>query len=211
MGVVRRWWVVGGCAEVGEGVGLGGGRGTTLIKQHHGSSCSGASHMIGHGFRYQHPWHRQFLTPPYPKWPPGMPRQRRPTQLAAATSHKEQAEDDVVLTPGSAREEEEAEQAKSELGVLYNKTFNTHLIRTLRMNKMKYQEGSGRWMLAECQIQALEQEDADEVEREEIRAREAEGINANQRRKVAYWALATAESQSIEAEEEEVLYQSLTS
>ena len=68
-----------------------------------------------------------------------------------------------MVTPVSAKEEEEAGQDKSEQGVVYNKTFNTYLIRTLRMKRLKYQEGSGWWMLAEAQIQLLEEEDADEA------------------------------------------------
>ena len=120
------------------------GRATAHIKQRLGSSYSGASKMSGREFRFQHPWHRQFISPPYPKWPPGMPRPRKPIQLAAATSHKAKAEDDGVWTPESAREEEEGEQDKAEMGVLYSKPFNTYLLKTLRMNKMKYPESRRR-------------------------------------------------------------------
>ena len=104
--------------------------------------------------RFQPPWQRQFIVPPYPKWPPGMPRQRKPVQLKASTSykakanmdgHKEEAEgeDGGIATPESA-EQEKVEQDKTGMPILYNKLFNEYLIKTRHLNKMKYQEATGR-------------------------------------------------------------------
>ena len=84
--------------------------------------------------------------------------------------HKEEAEgeDGGIVTPENAEQEEE-EQDKTGMPILYNKRFNECLVKTLHLNKMKYQKATGRRELTEYLIQVLEQEDAEEAELEEIK------------------------------------------
>ena len=76
-----------------------------------------------------------------------------PIQLKASTVYmakantdgpkeEEEGDEEGIVTPENAEQEEE-EEDKTGVLTLYNKRFNECLIKTLHLNKMKYQKQQG--------------------------------------------------------------------